>query len=375
MVSPTCAGFIALLLATTAEALAQSQALKFLISVEQTAIAAPFPARLTLHIHNSGQKTVWLYRRARAHAEEGSTLEVHLEPEDMPKSQGQVEPAAGRVFESVGLPRPRLVRLSPAEDYEEKTTVGLTPARIQSGAESKPWWGRYRLSATYRAKYSNAELMGRDLQVEVWQGEVASNSIEIEMKPPAPDARGSVAGSVVRADGRPVRDALVSLDDQQERLVAQTPGDSSGRFSFTALPPGLYWVTARLAHTSTDTTSFRHAELTPDEPSTAIELTILNPEIYQPKKIQHKPVIFRVTDAAGHPAEQVAIEATWSNGPILDSVKDQTGVDGAVALEVIPGRNFVTLKRRGCEKEEYRADVAEGDGIDGFKLELRCLKK
>ncbi len=368
-------GLVTLLLATTADALAQSQPLKFFISIEQTAIAAPFPARLTLHLHNSGQETVWLYRRARAHAEEGSTVEIHLAPEGALGSQQVAALGSGTVFESVGLPRPRLVRLPPAEDYEEKTTVGLTPARIQSGAESKPVWGRYRLSATYRAKYSNAEQMGRNLQVEVWQGEVTSNNIEIEMKPPAPDARGSVSGSIVLLDGRPVGEALVSLDDQQERLVAQTPGDSSGRFSFTGLPPGLYWVTARLANTSTDTTNFRHVELTPDQPSPAIELTILNPEIYEPKKIQHKPVIFRVTDAAGRPAEQVELEATWSNGPIMDKVKGESGVDGAVALEVIPGRNFVTLKRRGCEKEEYRADVAEGDGIDGFKLELRCLKK
>jgi len=39
--------------------------LKLLISVEQQSITAPIPARVTLHLHNAGEKTLWLYRRAR----------------------------------------------------------------------------------------------------------------------------------------------------------------------------------------------------------------------------------------------------------------------------------------------------------------------
>jgi hypothetical protein len=73
--------------------------------------------------------------------------------------------------------------------------------------------------------------------------------------------------------------------------------------------------------------------------------------------------------------EGVGLEITWSNGPVLENVKGETGSDGAVALELIPGRNFVTLKRRHCPKQEERADVAAGEGIDGFEFTLACAKK
>jgi hypothetical protein len=73
--------------------------------------------------------------------------------------------------------------------------------------------------------------------------------------------------------------------------------------------------------------------------------------------------------------ERVGLEITWSNGPVLENVKGETGSDGAVALELIPGRNFVTLKRRRCPKQEERADVAAGEGIDGFEFTLECAKK
>jgi hypothetical protein len=59
----------------------------------------------------------------------------------------------------------------------------------------------------------------------------------------------------------------------------------------------------------------------------------------------------------------------------MDSVKGETGSDGALALELIPGRNFVTLKRRGCPKQDERADVVAGAGIDGFAYTLECARK
>jgi hypothetical protein len=35
----------------------------------------------------------------------------------------------------------------------------------------------------------------------------------------------------------------------------------------------------------------------------------------------------------------------------------------------------VTLKRRGCPKQEDRADVAPERGVDSFKLIFECAKK
>jgi hypothetical protein len=60
---------------------------------------------------------------------------------------------------------------------------------------------------------------------------------------------------------------------------------------------------------------------------------------------------------------------------VFDDVKAATGEDGMAVMELIPGRNFVTLKRRGCRDQQERADVAPGKGVDGFKLEFECEKK
>jgi hypothetical protein len=359
--------------------------LKLLISVEQQNIPAPFPARVTLHLHNAGNETVWLYRHAQGklpaprlleedtgpQSTGGATVAVKLEP----ASAGQAtngNPAQATVFESVGLPKPKLVRLAPGEDYEEKTSIRLTPALSEL---QKPIWGAYRLTLTYKAEYSNAEEIQRNLKATVWQGEVASNTIEVQLQPSEPASRGQVSGTVDTPDSAPIREAIVSLSDRAERLVDQTSSDPVGRYSFSDLPPGLYWVTARRDGATEDTAVFRHVQLTPSEPSATQELVIIPQEIYQPGKMFHKPVLFRVTDNAGRPLDRVSLEATWSNGPLLDNVKGETGSDGAVALELIPGRNFVTLKRHGCPKQDERADVAAGAGIDGFEYTLECAKK
>jgi len=293
----------------------------------------------------------------------GSILTVQLEP----VSPGQVtisNLARAEVFQSVGLPKPALVRLAPGEDYEERASVRLTPALSEV---QKPIWGAYRLTLTYEAQYSNAEEIQRSLKATVWQGEVSSNAIEIQLQPPSPASRGQVSGTVDTADSAPIRDAVVSLSDQAERVVDQTTSDPEGRYSFSNLPPGLYWVTARRGLATEDTAVFRHVQLTSSEPSATQELVIIRQEIYEPKKMYHKPVLFRVTDNAGRPLDRVGLEATWSNGPVVDSVKGETDSDGAVALELIAGRNYVTLKRRGCPKQDERADVAIGWGIDAFE--------
>jgi hypothetical protein len=80
----------------------------------------------------------------------------------------------------------------------------------------------------------------------------------------------------------------------------------------------------------------------------------------------------KVTSGAGQPLEGVAVEALWSSGTVAETVKGETLADGTASLEVIPGRNYVTLKRRGCQNEERRLDVAAGDGIDGLSLQFDC---
>ena len=389
---------LALLLEAPQEAFTQAppnpkaEPLRVLISVEQKAIVAPLPARITLHIHNAGRDPLWLYRHARSQAairriataqvaaeEEasrqsnrssgGSTLEVQLEPEASPQMSA---PAQGGILESAGIPHPRLVRLGPGDDYEEKEVVRLSPALAGSGQDAKPVWGRYRFSTIYGAKYSNADDINRILGLTVWQGEVSSNTLELELLPPPASARGSVAGSVVGTEGRGVPGVLVTLSDEQGHALNQVLSEAQGRFSFTHLPLGLYWTTSRRASSSVDTAIVRHVELTAAEPAAALQVVMLPPETYEPKQMLHKPVLFRITNSAGAPSPGVGVEVTWSSGTVLDNVRSTTSEDGTAALELIPGRNFMTLKPRGCKKEEQRADVADGDGIDGFKFSLEC---
>ncbi len=353
---------------------AAADILKLLISVGQTTITAPYPARLTLHLHNSGQAPLWLYRRVRNQTSEGSSLEARLEPVGAAGSAAISSPAQARVFESVGLPRPKLVRLAPGDDYTEKATLQIVPARTGTNGEGTPLWGRYRLAVTYQATYPNAAEIAGVLGVELWQGEATSNTIEIELQPPV--GEGSVAGTVLSAEGRGVSGALVSLVDQEDRLVGQLLTDFEGRFSFAHLPLGVdYWVTVRRPEFSEDTTVFRHLSLTPAAPAGTIEFVLLPKEIYEPQYLLHKPVLFRVTDSAGRPLDKVSLQVVWSSGTVLDNVKGETLEDGIVALELIPGRNFATLKQRGCPKEDQRVDVASGGGIDAFKLTSECAKE
>jgi hypothetical protein len=360
--------------------------LKLVVSVEEQSIPAPYPARITLHLHNSGSQTLWLYRHARANlppavrlpdedtgapSTGGSTLAVRLEPVSTGKETVST-PAQAEVFDSINLPKPALVGLAPGEDYEEKAAIRLTPALSEI---QKPFWGAYRLTLTYKAEYSNAEEIQRDFKASLWQGEVSSNTIEIQLQPPTPDSHCDVSGTVDTPDNVPIGDALVSLSDKAERLVDQTESDPDGKYSFASLPPGFYWVTARRHRASEETVVFRHVELTSSTPSMTQHLVLIEEEVYEPKKMLHKPALFRITDNAGAPLEGIEIDATFANGDLVDNVKGQTGKDGMVALAVIPGRNFVTLKRHGCPKQDERADVTPGGGVAAFQFAFACAKK
>lgn len=370
---------------------AQQDALKLIISIEEQKISSPFPARITLHLHNAGQQTVWLYRHVApwrgtpaqaefAEAPEalntqttgGSTLAVELESEESkPAALGQ-----GEALTSVGFPHPKLIRLAPGGDYEEKTSIALTPAGArQPTGESRPVWGRYKLALTYAAKYSNGEEMVRILGVNLWQAEVTSNAAELELEPPPATARGSIAGTIVGPHSVGMGNVLVSLTDQQLRLVGQGTTDVEGRYSFAGLPLGLYGVTARRKNSDEDTTVFRHVTLEDSAPAGRVEIMLTPPDVYQAEQLSHKPVLFRVTDSSGRPVDKVRIEGTWSSGTVLDNVKGEASEDGTAVLDLLPGRNFLTLTKKGCPKEEQRVDVAPGGGIDGFKLTFDCARR
>lgn len=368
--------------------------LNLLISIEQPVITAPFPARVTLHLHNAGTQKIWIYSPVRdkfTASSEGSnpffttelgpnltsgssTLEARLVAAN-DSSDGPRSPADAKIFEAAGLPHPKLIPLEPGGDFDEKTVIGLSPASAAKAEERQPWWGRYQLFVTYRAIYSNASNLERILGADLWEGEVTSNALDVELRPPPEGARGSVTGTVAGPDLRPTPDARLTLSDQDEQVLGQTTADANGRFVFAHLPAGLYWVTGQRHLSTEDTAVFRHVLISPAEPAATVEFALLRQEIHDSRRLLHKPVLFRVVAPDAKAIGNVLLDVAWSSGTVLEKVKGRTAEDGMLELELIPGRNFVTLGRSGCPKQEERVDVAPGGGMDGFKIVFLCAKR
>jgi Carboxypeptidase regulatory-like domain len=307
-------------------------------------------------------------------------LVVHLIPVAGESTAGKAPPAQpdwaepphGRVLASVGMPRPRLMEIAPGETQTEGAVIELDPGLVTRQGHDEPLWGRYQLSVSYDASYSNADALSRDLGVSIWQGEALSNDVETDLEPARASAAGSISGRMSNEDGRLLGGILVSLSDGADHLVAQSTTGDEGSYSFRGLPWGLYWVTGRRPWASIDAAVFDHFNLSAGDPTGTINLVILDPEIYQAKQKLHKPVLLRVTSGQGQPLAGVELDALWSSGDIAENVKGLTANDGTAALDLIPGRNYVTLKRRKCKNQESRVDVAEGDGIDGLSLQFDC---
>ena len=185
----------------------------------------------------------------------------------------------------------------------------------------------------------------------LWQGEVTSNVITVELRPSLPDSVGVLSGTALGPDLQPRADIRVSLSDAQEQLVDQRITGADGRFSFTHLPLALYWVTGRRKAALEDTTTFHHEELTSAAPTVSTQIVFFPAEIYEAKKVVHKPVLFRVFDANGQPLAGMELNATYSNGEVLDDLKTTTDEEGMAPMELISGRSSVSLKRRHCAEQ------------------------
>jgi uncharacterized protein YfaS (alpha-2-macroglobulin family) len=70
----------------------------------------------------------------------------------------------------------------------------------------------------------------------------AGGSVDLDLSVPGPSrVRGHVRAAT---DGRPLREARVTLLDRRGRLVATTATDDEGRYDFPDLPHGDYVVSA-----------------------------------------------------------------------------------------------------------------------------------
>jgi len=381
------AGVLTFLPVATSRGQAGPPPLTLLISMGQSFAAEPEAARILLHIHNSSQQTVWLYRRARGKRppeqlvqEEnkpsitagGSTVEVKLQPADAQAAGSVATPAEGTVLEYAQMPKPRLVRLAASGDYEETSIVRLRPAQAEG---QKPIWGAYLLRLVYGATFSNGEEFQRNLGAVLWQGEVTSNAINVELRPPLPDSGGVLAGSALGPDLQPRAGIRVTLSNEQGQVIDQQVTGRDGKFSFDHLPLALYWIEGRREDATEDTFTFRHEELTHAAPTASSQLVFFPTEIYEAKKLVHKPVLLRVFDPQGQPEAGIEVDAIYSNGTVVDDVKTTTGDDGTATAELLPGRNSVSLGRHSCSQQVERIEVAPGGGADCFKFVFDCIKK
>jgi len=383
-----------LLLAALCAVPARAENLKLLISVSQQNIVAPNPVRATLHFHNSGRQTIWLYRPVTgkmataqnySFAPEaggpgsgqlygGSTLEVRLAPQKVAGSDEEKEFAgSGFAMAPDALPYPRLVRLAPGKDYEEKVSLHVAPAHTKTGTGNRPVWGAYTFSVIYSADYSNAAALARDINAELWHGQAISNTITLNLQPPT--VQGSVAGSVIDSLGRPYGQALVTLDDDNENSLDQLYTDDEGRFSFTHLAAGHYWLTVRQPGSPHDTSVFREVDLKQANSAAAVQIMMLPVQINKADRLLHKPVLFHIVDNKDHPLANVRLVILYSAENVVENVKAQTAEDGFTAISLIPGSNFVTLRMKGCKEEDRQAGVAPGPGVDGFKFVFDCTRK
>lgn len=384
--------FAAILLLAWCVAPGRAEDLKLLVSVQQQSIAAPNPVRATLHFHNSGSQTLWLYRPVVSEIPGdrlgsiavrpeglrpgetygGSRLDVHIVPQNAPAQAGDqnVTPGSGFALAPDAMPRPRLVRLAPGGDYEEKVSIHVEPAMTKAGASKQPAWGPYQFSLVYSADYSNADALARNLGADLWHGQTASNTVTLELRPPP--GQGSIEGTAVDSFQRAYGDALVTLSDDNENPLDQVFTDGQGQFSFSRLPPGRYWLAVRSPGSEHDTSVFRRIEVGESGSPATADIMMLPLEPNQPDRLLHKPVLYHIVDSQGHPLANGRIEILYSAGNVVENQKAQTGDDGFAALSSIPGSIYVTLQTAGCKKEDRRADVAPGPGVDGFKFSYDC---
>ncbi len=360
-----------------------SDPLKLLISLKQPFVAPPDATRIVLHLHNSDSQPLWVYRRAKSKRspEEsvdpfaakigGSTVELQLSPAD--SASGTVAtPASATVLEYVEMPMPRLVKVAPDADYEETSIVQLHPAMAGG---NKPIWGAYQLRVVYGASYPNVEVFKGTLAANLWQGEVTSNAVNIDLRPPLPDSVGEIDGTAVGTDLQPRAGIRVSISDAKGQLIDQRVTESNGRFSFDHLPMALYWISGRREDATQDTDVYTHQELAASLTHATVQLTFIPPESEDPKKFIHKPVLIRVFGSTHQPVADVQIDAIFTQEALIDDLKAATDTDGTATMELIPGRHAVSLKSHGCGEQVERADVSTGTGADGFRYIYDCAKK
>lgn len=370
----------------------RAQGLTLSLSVKSLTVVAPNAVQAALLFQNNSRRTIWLYRpiknasmaqssnpfeAAAATAtgpnttSGGSALQVHLAPVKPPPGGAGVT-ARGSLILTPAFPHPRLVRLPPGRQYGVRVGIVLEPAQANSGKGQQPLWGRYQFSVTYSAHYSNQDDVVRELGVNLWHQHVKSNSVTLDLEPPS--GRGSVEGTVLGSSGESLAGILVTLSDGDENPINQVRTDLRGKFIFSHLAWGRYWLTVRQIGASQDATVYRRFSLSSGSPQANPKLMMLPDKSDDIRRLLHKPVLFRAVDSNGKPLARIKVVIVWSTGTSVASFKTETAKDGVTTINLIPGRNFVTFSGHKCTSIDRRADVQPGSGVNGFQYKMNCWR-
>jgi hypothetical protein len=347
-------------------------------------IVQPLPLRLVLQFRNLGTQELWLYRPVRDAAAMsqsalgpspgGAILAVHLQPQGASAGSASATPGVGTLLRTARMPHPQLIPIAPGRNYQETVAVHIRPAAKEADS-TQPILGAYQVSVVYSASYANGPDINRSLGVNVWQGSISSNPISIELQSASAANGGSVSGTVLNRHMEQDWGILVSLSDSNQHLLEQIVTGNDGGFSFSHLPYGLYWVTVRTPGSNANDSFFEHADLSSSHPAATLRLIMLSPEGDDARELLHKPVLFRIRDSAGKPLAGAELHILWSDGPIMENLKIETNDDGLAETNLMPGSNYVTIRKRGCPNQDEMANVATGPGIDGFTMTFSCSKQ
>lgn len=171
---------------------------------------------------------------------------------------------------------------------------------------------------------------------------------------------GSIAGRVVDADGRPLRDALIDLEGTAGRsrggLIAMSDGD--GQFRLSGVPPGRQTVTAE-RHPYRR--GVREVEIDAGQSEVRVDFQLA----------KGLAVRGSVVDDQGAAAAEVWVALAAAGGAGF-----RTGgvsrADGSFEIEgVEPGRYTITAEKSGYRRAELPEPLAvESSDVDGVRLEL-----